>query len=596
MDVIVTEHVPDAVDAALRTGRARLRVRAGELSISAHGSHVLVGPLLPADTAGDASADDPTGCLECALAWRADVAPHQVGGPPTDVGLDWSATVEALVASVVADGPAAWQRRVLALDRATGTLTPHRFLVHPACIVCSAAWEPPAPLDVTTPQPARPATLRTRSFDRSALRTWLSDTQFGPVTRVRPRGDQVLVEVESVVPGRARREIGRARGTTYAAAEVGAYLEVLERMLGGYRRPSVPVVVASWQEVAHQAVDPRTLGGHVPELFTRSAQVEPFAPRTTTSWVWGRSTREDRPVLVPEHVAFCQERGVGARFLHETTAACAIGATREEAVLHALLRTVERDAFLLAWYSRARLVEIAPQAGSALDHGRRLLARHGARLRVLDLTTDFGVPVALAVATSDDEQAVRSGRVPAVTYACSAAADPANAVRGAVRRCTTTVLAHSRGVGEHERSGRPRLHDDFDRVCSDQDRTELHASWEARRLGAFLEHPAAVVAETEHAALPGLPGRDVAHALGVLLERTHGLGMDAIVIDQSQPELVEAVGLHVVKVLVPGTVPRTEGHALRRTVGLPRLAAGATILRGARTWTDDPRPNPVPHP
>ncbi|CAM5786730.1 YcaO-like family protein [Cellulomonas persica] len=589
----LTSDVAEAVTIALSRGRSRLAVSGPRsLAVGVHGSHVLVGPLVARDGLG--------GCADCALAWWSDVSPHTAGGPPVDTGLDWAPVVRAMVARVLADPPGLWRRAVLVLDRDSGQLTLHRFLVHPACVACANPAKPPEPLDLRTPQPAVAGPLRTRGFDRETLREHLLDPRFGPVAHVARDEESplALVTAQTAVPGRSRRESGTGRAPTFAASEVPAILEGLERALGGYRRPAVPVVVASWREVAHLAVDPRALGEHEPSLLARGTGYEQFETSSATSWVWARSTLHDRAVLVPEHVAYWHERGVGSRFVAESSNGCAVGGSREEAVLHGLLEVIERDAFLLAWYARARLVEVQPADDGELAAQRDVLAARGLHLRVLDLTSDFQVPVALAVVTADEET-VRSGQAPALSLASSAAADPLTAIQEAVEACVTKAVMHTTWVRRREslpvEQCRPLL-EDFDLVQTHEDHTGLHGLWESRGLWEFLEHPAGTITEAELCARPRLATGDVALALRQLLERTHMLGMDVVVVDQSAPELVDALGLHAVKVLVPGTVPLTFGHRHRRTVGIPRLARAASILEGAVPWDDDPRPNPVPHP
>lgn len=589
----LTSDVADAVSTALSRGRSRLAVDGPRsLAVGVHGSHVLVGPLVARDGLG--------GCADCALAWWSDVSPHTAGGPPLDSGLDWAPVVRSMVSRVLADPPGLWRRAVLVLDRDTGQMTRHRFLVHPACVACANPAHAPEPLDVRTPQPALAGPLRTRAYDREVLHEHLLDARFGPVAHVSRDEESplALVTAQTAVPGRSRRETGTGRASSFAASEVPAILEGVERALGGYRRPAVPVVVASWREVAHLAVDPRTLGEHEPSLIARGTAYERFDATRSTSWVWARSTLHDRAVLVPEHVAYWHERGVGSRFVAESANGCAVGGSREEAVLHGLLEVIERDAFLLAWYARARLVEVQPADDGELAAQRDVLAARGLHLRVLDLTSDFKVPVALAVVTADEET-VRSGQAPALSIASSAAADPLTAIQDAVEACVTKAVMHPtwvrRGDSLAPEACRPML-DDFDLVQTPEDHAGLYGLWESRALWEFLEHPAGTVTEARLCARPRLTTGDVALALRQLLERTHMLGLDVVVVDQSAPELVDALGLHAVKVLVPGTVPLTTGHRHRRTVGLPRLDRAVSILEGAQPWDDDPRPNPAPHP
>ena len=80
---------------------------------------------------------------------------------------------------------------------------------------------------------------------------------------------------------------------------------------------------------------------------------------------------------------------------------CAAGETIEGAVRHGFLELVERDAFAIWWYNRIPrrafprdLVDSAPAAAR--------LREAGYSLTVLDVTSDLGVPVAVALTTGSD--------------------------------------------------------------------------------------------------------------------------------------------------------------------------------------------------
>ena len=80
-----------------------------------------------------------------------------------------------------------------------------------------------------------------------------------------------------------------------------------------------------------------------------------------------------------------------------------------------------------------------------------------------------------------------------------------------------------------------------------------------------------------------------------VLRRLSSHGLDVVVVDQTTPEH-RAGGLHCVKVIVPGTLPMTFGHANRRVHGLPRLFAVPALL-GYRLQSLAPQDvNPHPHP
>jgi ribosomal protein S12 methylthiotransferase accessory factor len=67
-----------------------------------------------------------------------------------------------------------------------------------------------------------------------------------------------------------------------------------------------------------------------------------------------------------------------------------------------------------------------------------------------------------------------------------------------------------------------------------------------------------------------------------------------IVVDQTTPEH-QAGGFSCVKVIIPGTLPMTFGHDVRRVDGLPRLFDVPRRL-GKRLRAQDVNPDPHPFP
>jgi thiazole/oxazole-forming peptide maturase SagD family component len=97
-------------------------------------------------------------------------------------------------------------------------------------------------------------------------------------------------------------------------------------------------------------------------------------------------------------------------FPNETTG-CASAPTREEAILRAFLEVIERDAVSLWWYNRCRRPAIPmdrlhdPLVGQAAAY----LHGHGRTLWALDLTTEFGIPVAAALSATAERDAILFG-------------------------------------------------------------------------------------------------------------------------------------------------------------------------------------------
>ena len=102
---------------------------------------------------------------------------------------------------------------------------------------------------------------------------------------------------------------------------------------------------ASFHDVEDHALNPLTLGVHTNEHYNRDGfPFKPFDPDYEQNWVWGYSLSQNRPILVPESIAY-YSLGHRDAYVYETSNGCAIGGSLEEAIFHGILEVVERDAF-----------------------------------------------------------------------------------------------------------------------------------------------------------------------------------------------------------------------------------------------------------
>jgi ribosomal protein S12 methylthiotransferase accessory factor len=227
---------------------------------------------------------------------------------------------------------------------------------------------------------------------------------------------------------------------------------------------------------------------------------------------------------------------------------------------------MERDAFLMAWYSRGRLREWVLEPGddrTSLDIKARIEAR-GFDLHVFDVSNDFGVPVAWSLAVN------REDRYPKTLMAAGAHFDPQRAVRGALLELGVFVHEHTQKYTDEDLEGMlgnpyrvnylehhvalnayPPAFDRFEfALRPDRERVPL-----ARAFSDWRER---------------FVRPDLGQCLEDMLARVHALGLEVIVVDQTSPALQE-LGLHSVKVIVPGALPMTFGYDTTRVTGIPRL-------------------------
>jgi ribosomal protein S12 methylthiotransferase accessory factor len=198
------------------------------------------------------------------------------------------------------------------------------------------------------------------------------------------------------------------------------------------------------------------------------------------------------------------------------TNGCAAGATLEAATMSALLELIERDAFAMWWYNRGACPAIRTTLlKSARVHAMvGTIKRHGMALRVLDLTTDFNVPVTVAIAHFSDRQGMAIGS--------AAHPDP--------EQCVWKALAEmSTGVPHLLAGGDGRRHWLDDKSIKDMPAPgKSFSAREWRKRETVSTTPSEVVQR--------------------LLDKATRLGFDVIRIDLTRSE----AGIPAVRLFVPG--------------------------------------------
>ena len=347
-------------------------------------------------------------------------------------------------------------------------------------------------------------------------------------------------------------------------------LEGLERYAGQFPRARSAELFDSYRNLAPDALDPRVCGEYAPEFYAHHAEFyAPFDPAEPMHWTWGYSLRDERPVLVPEQLVFYLDRRPYKKFVQECSNGCASGSCVEEAVLHAMLELLERDAFLLSWYGAARLPEI--DLTSCRDPRVRFMrdriARLGYGMRLFDMRAALPVPAVMAVAER------RDGAPGTLCFGAGAGFDPEDAVRSAMSETASYVP----GFDERVRARLPQLTamvDDYDLVHELAHHSGLYGLPEMARHAAFLfDGPRPRAMDELYAGWlderPG--GLDLSDDVRFLTERFTRLGSDVIVVDQTCPEQ-ETIGVHTVSVIAPGLIPIDFGWQRQRVLHHPRLA------------------------
>lgn len=345
------------------------------------------------------------------------------------------------------------------------------------------------------------------------------------------------------------RQVNGGKGVTALDAEVSALCEAVERYSGALHGDEARVR-GSYRELAERAVHPDTCQlfdaaqftgrarwnathsglQYVPEAFDESAPVD-----WTPVWSLTSGTQRLLPtaLLYFATLAERQRPVAGRRFVHADSNGNAAGSSLEDAVLQGFLELVERDAVALWWYNRTRQPAVDLDAFGDLwtEELREVHRSLGREVWALDLTSDFGIPVVVALSRRTDKPAED------IVFGFGAHFDPRIALRRALTELNQLLPA---ALGARLDGGGYGLTD-----------PEPLAWWRHATLaGHPYLTPAAGPARTP--ADPGVrtvrTGPDLRDDIGAVTDAVRARGLDLLVLDQTRPD----VGIPVVKVLVPG--------------------------------------------
>lgn len=562
------------------------------------------------------------GCLDCvrirraaadpqAAADRAAVLAEHAGPSPwlaAFAGHAIAAVVAAEVHAVRAGRRPRSKQALIMVDLTRLTSRVHPFLPDPLCPTCSSM-----PDDEPEPVRLRPRRKPDRDASRVArpdpdrVRETYVDPVVGVVTELRET-DACGLPVAYAPAGwrdSGKTETGIGRAIDRETSRLAAVLEAVERRAGMAPSGRRPATRASFAQVEAHAVDPRRLGLLPPEAYEGSRYPR-FDPDLPLDWVWGHSFGRGEPVLVPRTYAYyghTLDTRSEPPLVFETSNGCALGSCLEEAALHGLLEVTERDSFLLTWYARMPAPRV--ELGSARSVDVRLLADRierasGYRVLAFDTTVEQGIPAVATIALwpGAHVEAVDPSERPAVLCTAAAHLDPERACWAALGELAL-VVEHLTHAYPQRLADAAAMVADAGLVRAMQDHALLYCHpdtlprWDFLLGGPGGPAPARTFAESFDSRPE--PGDDLLDDLLGLVDRYLRTGLDVIVVDQTGPEQ-RAAGLVAVKVIVPGTLPITFGHANRRVHGLPRVRT-VPVLLGHRTEPlADSDLNPYPHP
>jgi ribosomal protein S12 methylthiotransferase accessory factor len=279
----------------------------------------------------------------------------------------------------------------------------------------------------------------------------------------------------------------------------------------------------------------------VPEPFDEGMEVE-WSP------VW--SLTYDKPRYVP--TAYCYygySRKCNAWFARADSNGCAAGHGKEEAILQGFMELVERDSVALWWYNRVQKPAV-DLSSFAEPYFQELITYYWTLHRdlwVLDITSDLNIPTFAAISRRNDKE------VEDIIFGFGTHFDP----RLAVLRALTEVNQSLPAVFS--------VTPDNNKAYLDDDPKAL-LWW---KTAAIENQPYLIPDKTlDLRVLTDYPRKwgddlyiDVLRCMEIAKEQ----GLETLVLDQTRPD----VGLHVMKVIVPGLRPFWARFAPGRLYDVP---------------------------
>jgi ribosomal protein S12 methylthiotransferase accessory factor len=539
------------------------------------------------------------GCFHCA-----DQRLQVIGNDADDtgeasVGLRHVAYLVAAEAANVLTGNRTHTQGHLYIVRLSSLNTSlHAILPDATCAVCGeeGALDPVAAARIVLQPVPKPHAdhYRSRTLDdlRPALIRDYYDSRTGLLTSKLHDLASPFATVHMKLPSFALGDqIAGGRSHSYAASELTAILEGLERFCGQTPRGGRYVVSDSLNRLRRMALDPRSVGLYSAEQYALpDFPYEPFDPDSPLDWVWGYSLTRERPILVPESLAYYSSYW-GGGVVQEGSNGCALGGSVEEAILYGMLEIVERDSFLMSWYGKLPVARLDP--ASAEDPELLLMletvrAVTGYEVQLFNITMENGVPAIWALARSERPDLMR--------FVCGAGAhvDPIRAAKNAVYELASMIVPLNEAYASCRADIAP-MYDDSSLVRQMEHHPLVNGLPQAEERFAFVLEGQARARTFAEEFRPKAKHADLTDDLKEMLDTFRRLQLEVIVVNQSSPEITRN-RLHCVKVIVPGMLPMTFGHHLIRITGMRRLLEVPCRMGYVQQSLSYEQLNPHPHP
>lgn len=337
-------------------------------------------------------------------------------------------------------------------------------------------------------------------------------------------------------------------GHTLQEANTAAVAEAVERYCAAYVIPE-RTLLSSWEQLGEDALHPQEL-----PLFTKEQYgqwqfpYKPFNEKSNIRWVEADSVTTGRKKWVPAAVAwdsYQPQSDDEESICFGLMTGSAAGVTKEQAMIGGLLEIIERDAFMIMWYNSLSLPRLDIRNHPISEPFRALFDESRFELTIVDTTSDIGIPSSFGLLKTKDGK---------VSIGGSARMNMEDSVRKTLMEISQLFIGNKTQIySKSLPSLLPHQIVDYG----------LRLPYYEQPFA--YEELAFTTASPEVKLMDGLQATQETEAqrLDFLIKQLAAQGLEALCVDITTEDARE-LGLHVVKMIVPGTVqlPRSENERL----------------------------------
>ncbi len=360
--------------------------------------------------------------------------------------------------------------------------------------------------------------------------------------------------------GEANFRLGGGTSSDRDRAMGKAIGEAVERYCSAfYFKEQLPLVAV--KDASFPCVDPAAFALYRDDQYAawKGGGFVPFTGDVPVRWTRAHDIETTQAVYVPAamvYMPYKYDLDVEPAIVQPISTGLACNEGPENALVSAACEAIERDAFTIFWQARLGPPRV-PRA--SLDETNRDLLDRFARARydvtLFNITTDIGVPTAMAVACHDDP------REPGLSIA--AASHPLANV--AARKCLDE-LEHTRKWCRRLKATTPPVDPQkTDEILVQEQHLRFWCEQSNRPFADWL-FSSTLEAELPHVAFED---SDSAEHLKYVRESLKTAGLQFLFVDLTTRDIRE-LGLNVVKAVIPGLHPLFIGHE-KRALGGRRL-------------------------